>query len=124
MGGAGCCWGLAGEASLGCRPRRKAARGRYRGGRQEGEVGQRRSASCWWKGRRLQRRARKPRERGLSLEGRDAEHDLSPLATAPEGRDYLHRQGDGLVGGGQRREWRENVQRNHLQLVSVWELRL
>lgn len=102
-------------ASLCCKKRREG-RGRYHGDREaEGEGGRRRSASYWWRGRRLPRRRRRGRERRTGWAERDAGNETFPLATAPEGRGSLCRQGDGWGGGALQLEWRENVQRNRLQ---------
>lgn len=77
--------------------------------------GRRRSASCWRRGRRLQRRGRRGRERKTGWAARDAGSETSPSATAPEGRGYLCRHGDDWEGGALRPEWTENVQKNRLQ---------
>lgn len=111
------------EASPCYKQRRRAGMVRYHDDREVEEVGLRRSASCLWREKKLQRRERMERGRRTGWGERDAECDSSPLVITPAGRGSRPHRGDGWVGGVLRLEWWESDRRNHLQLVSVWGLR-
>lgn len=116
---------MGGGASPGYKRRRRAGRVRYPGDKEvEEEVGLRRSASCWWREKRLQRRERRERGRRTGWGERDAECDSSPSVITPEGRGSLRHHGDGWVVEALQLEWWGSDQRNHLRLASVWGLRL